>query len=223
MELWVTITFWSFPNFLLYIQCFYNQQGEKNTIKSIESASHKYWFSYWAKGSFTIWEALIFPLWISPQEKKLYRLFVYGPCSGGCNIKSAKWRWWSLSARWLGKGGDPATLDILYSTNIKSNLSSSPQNMALRKVVRSIQRKICNIYTNNKKEKDSMLKVCYSKKVQYIPVICIMIFMESLTLAINKQYLQKPTLALFPLVLTWFFIELSLKIGIVIYHTFTWF
>lgn len=58
------------------------------------------------------------------------------------------------------------------------------------------------MYTKNKKEKDSMLKVCYSKKVQYIPVICIMIFMESLTLAINKQYLQKPTLALFPLVLT---------------------
>lgn len=76
MELWVTIIFLKFQNFPLDILFLYSE-GEKKPIKSIGSVSHRYWFSYWAKGSFTAWETLIFPLCITPQEKKCVSAFLF--------------------------------------------------------------------------------------------------------------------------------------------------
>ena len=75
--------FLKFPNLPVGILCFYNQRGKKSkTIKSIGSASHKYWFSYWAKGSFTTWDGFVFPLCITPQEKKTCQHFGACWCTG---------------------------------------------------------------------------------------------------------------------------------------------
>lgn len=148
------LIFLKFQNFPLDILFLYSE-GEKKPIKSIGSVSHRYWFSYWAKGSFTAWETLIFPLCITPQEKKCVRLFVYGHWAGWCTIKS-KWRQWSLRSRWPGMVGDPVILYIFYHANIERNLSSYPSweiwpwKRVKQKEKRVKQREVHNI---NKQQK----------------------------------------------------------------------
>lgn len=118
--------FLKFTDLPLGILCFYNRMGKNSkTIKSIGSASHKYWFSYWAKGSFTTWDAFIFPCASLHRRKKHASLLFMdtGQDNAPLNLSwdNDHYLLGDLERDWVS-----VTLSMFYHGSIRRNLPSYP-------------------------------------------------------------------------------------------------